>query len=144
MAFSVTVNAGLVLHSGPDYTDGTGTGCLGYVVNGNVGSINPRPNYSFYVVATGVVSTNPSQIQVSIGNSGITNSIASLNTTTGVAYISLSGAFAAGEPGVNYMTISVTDSGVNVGATLNWQVLTDSPLTLNPSSGTFPTQVVNT
>jgi Putative Ig domain len=143
-SFTVTVNAGLVLHSGPDYVDGISTGCLGYVVNGNVSSINPRPNYSFYIIATGVVSTSPSQIQVSIGNPQITYSVTQLNTTTGIAYISLSGTFSAGEIGVNDLSVSVTDSGVNVSSTFNWQVIQDNALNLTPSSGTFPTQVVNT
>jgi hypothetical protein len=54
---TVQVSAGLTLKTGIDYTDSTSTGYLGYITNGVVDTINPRPNKSFYIVATGVVST---------------------------------------------------------------------------------------
>lgn len=44
---------------------------IGYVDNGNVSAMAARPNDSFFVVATGVVSTQPSQLGVAIGSSAV-------------------------------------------------------------------------
>src|SRR5208283_759265 len=61
---SLTVISGLTLKTGIDYTDSTSYGILGYVDNGNVVGISPRTNLSFYVVATGVITTNPASLGI--------------------------------------------------------------------------------
>jgi hypothetical protein len=137
---TVQVAAGLVLQTGIDYTDGTSTNYLGYVTNGTVDSINPRPNKSFYVVASGVVSPSVAGLSVVIGNPGITATVESL--LAGVALIRLSGNFGAGTVGDNTLNISVTDSGVNVTAAFKWKVYDDGTLRIAPNSGTFPQQLV--
>jgi hypothetical protein len=141
--FTVSVVSGLTLTAGPDYEDAISTGYLGYVDAGNVSTILPRPNDSFYVVATGVVSTTVSQMSVSVSNSNITATITSLDTVHGVALIQLAGSFAAGSSGDNSLVVSVTDSGVSASATFKWKVFTDGTMILTPSSGTFPTKLIS-
>jgi hypothetical protein len=141
--FTVTVGVGLALQTGIDFEDGTSTTYLGYVDAGNVATINPAPNLSFYVVATNVVSTSTSTIQVSLSNSALSVGTIQLNTGTRTALIPLLGPFNAGSPGDNDLVVSVTDSGVQATAVFKWKVYTDGNLIVTPSSGSFPTQLLS-
>jgi hypothetical protein len=136
-ALTVSVGSALTLYSGIDYEDSISTGILGYIDQGQVSSINPRPNLSFYVVATGVQSTSPAQMSVSTGNANITGAVASLGG--GIAQISLTGTgFAAGSLGSNPLSVSVTDSGTTVTGTFTWVVYNDGTLRIG---ATLPTQL---
>jgi hypothetical protein len=136
-AFTVAVIAGLAVVSGIDYVDGLNTGIIGYISSGQVTSINPRPNLSFYVVATGVQSTSASQMTVTTGNPNITATVTSI--VSGVAQISLTGAgFANGALGNNTVSVSVTDSGTTVTHTFTWVVYNDGTLRIG---ATLPTQL---
>jgi len=139
-SLTVAVASGLRLQTGIDYQDSTALNILGYIDSGSVDSINPRPNKSFYVVATGVVSTTPSQITVIVGNAGITALVDGLDTVNGIAQIKLSGTGFDQPPSLTpyNLNISVTDSGVNVTATFTWTVYNDGVLRLAPSTGTIP------
>jgi hypothetical protein len=136
-ALNVAVISGLALSSGIDYTDSLGTGVIGYVSSGQVTSINPRPNLSFYVVATGVQSTSPSQMAVTTGNANIAGTVTSI--ASGVAQISLTGTgFANGTPGNNTVSVSVTDSGTTVTKTFTWVIYSDGALRIGAA---LPTQL---
>ena len=143
-AFTVTVTSGLTLKSGPDFEDSISTGYLGYVDIGNVSSINPAPNLTYFVVATGVVSTSTAQMSVNLqgGVAGITASITNLNTGTHTAQIQLSGPFSSGVVGDNDIVVSVTDSGVQASQTFKWKVFNDGSMVVTPTVGSFPTQVI--
>jgi hypothetical protein len=141
-AFTVTVSVGLQLQTGIDYSDSTSTNSLGYVDAGNVATINPSPNLSFHVVATDVVSTSTSTIQVSLSNPALSVGTITLNTGTRTAIIPLLGPFNAGVPGNNDLVVSVTDSGVQITKTFNWTVYPDGTLIVAPSTGSFPTQLL--
>jgi len=135
---SVTVTTGVVLKTGLDYTNGLVTNSLGYVSNGNVGSVNPRPNLSFYVIASGVLSTQTSQITAQLG--GLTGATATvLSITSGVATIQITGPFQNGTLGSNNLTVTITDQGVTVSATFTWTVYINPALRLAPGTGFFPT-----
>src|SRR5208337_3618085 len=98
---------------------------------GNVNSINPRPNLSFYVIATGVISTSPGQITVSTSNTGVTASVVSLNTSTQTAQIQLTGnGFNAGAVGFNNLSVTVVDSGISVTTTFIWYVFADGVMSV--------------
>jgi hypothetical protein len=102
-----------------------------------VTSINPRPNLSFYVVATGVQSTSPSQMAVTTGNANIAGTVTSI--ASGVAQISLTGTgFANGTPGNNTVSVSVTDSGTTVTKTFTWVIYSDGALRIGAA---LPTQL---
>lgn len=136
---NLTVVSGLTLKTGIDYTDSTSFGILGYIDNGNVVSIVPRNNLSFYVVATGVVSQSPSQLTV-ILSSGF--SAGTITLAAGVAKIPITGPFSTGSLGAgNTLSISVTDSGVTATATFNWTIYADGALNLTPTSGSIPTKL---
>jgi len=137
---ALTVVSGLTLHTGIDYTDSTALNILGYIDNGNVVTVAPRPNFSFYVIATGVVSTSPGQLGV-IVSGGFTATVTSLNTSTHVAQIQLTGPFSTGAAGTHALSISVTDSGVTATASFNWVIYGDGALSLAPTSGTIPTKL---
>jgi hypothetical protein len=142
---SITVNviAGLAIQTGVDFTNGTANKSLGFIDNGTVTSINPRPNDTFLVIVTGVVSTTPGAIGVTTGLPGITATVTSLDTGTGTAIITLSGAaFAAGAVGTNFVPVTVNDSGVQVTDTFSWTVYDDGVLRAAPGSGSFPTQLI--
>lgn len=141
--YTVSVTAGLALKTGIDYTDNTSTGYLGYIDAGNVATINPAPNLSFYVVATGVNSTSTLNIGVALSNPNISVGTIQLDTGTQTALIPLTGAFNAGSPGNNNLVVSVTDSGVQVTQTFQWLVYNDGSMIVSPSSGSFPTQILN-
>jgi hypothetical protein len=116
-----------------------GPSYLGYVDNGNVAAMASRPNDSFFVVATGVVSTQPSQIVVTVGSSsvsGISTSVISI--VAGVAQIQLTGPFAQGTLGDNSLSLTITDSGVQASAAFKWKVFSSGSLRLAPGSGSFP------
>lgn len=133
----VKVIAGLALVTGVDYTDSTSTNSLGSIAKGQVDSITPRPNRSFYAVATGVISTSPAQITVTVGNPNVTAVVESISG--GNAFIRLSGsAFAAGAIGSgNSLSVAVVDSGVNASGNFNWTVFDDGVMRIG---GTLPTQ----
>jgi hypothetical protein len=142
-AFAVSVAVGLGLKTGIDFEDGTNLGILGYVDAGNVATINPAPNLSFYVVASNVVSTSTSTIQVSLSNSALSVGNIQLNTGTRTALIPLLGPFNAGVPGSNSLVVSVTDSGVQTTKEFTWMVYNDGTMIVTPSSGSFPTQLLS-
>jgi hypothetical protein len=139
--FTVTVISGLTLQTGIDYTDGISTNYLGYVSTGNTDSISPRPNYSFYVVATGVVTTNSATLSsgISISNSGFTASVESLNN--GIAFIRVSGPFASGSLGDNSFGITVTDSGVSATGSFRWNVYVSGAIRASATNA-FPQQII--
>lgn len=139
-ALSLTIISGLKLYTGIDYTDSISTNYLGYIDTGSVVSINPRPNYSFYVVATGVITTSASTLQggIKISNSGYTATVTSI--TGGVAYISISGPFSSGAIGDNTFGITVTDSGVTATGTFKWLVYNDGVLRV-AATNALPTQL---
>jgi hypothetical protein len=140
-SLSLTAAAGLTLTSGIDYTDGTATGYIGFVASGDVNSISVRPNKSFYVVASGVISTQPSQLQVVLSNSNMTALVESI--VGGIAMIRLSGPFSSGTVGDNTLNITVVDNGVSVSsAALKWKVYTSNALRLAPGTGSFPSYIV--
>lgn len=140
-ALNVTVSSGLTLFTGIDYTDTLSTNYLGYVDSGDVSTLNPAPNKSFVVIATGVLATSPAQLQVSVTNSNITATVQSI--VSGVATITLSGTgFDNGAAGDNILNISVTDQGVTVSAAFKWKVYDDGVLRIAPASGSFPTLII--
>ena len=139
---TVSVTAVLHLKTGIDFTDTTSTLDLGYVDKGNVSSVNPRPNLAFYVVATGVVSSSPSQITVTTSDPSITGTVTNLDTTTQTAQIALSGPFANGVVGSYPLSVTVVDSGISITGVFNWHVYDDGALALVPSSGSLPTQAI--
>ena len=136
-SLAFAVSAGLTLYSGVDYSNSISTGILGYVAAGQVNSIVSRPNQSFYVVGTRVVSKSVSTIQAITNNSTIIATVKSL--TGSVVLIELTGAFNAGLLGSNSLTVSVSDSGVNVTGVFTWVVYNDG--TLRIGNNNLPTQL---
>jgi hypothetical protein len=135
---SLTVISGLALKTGPDYEDTLSTGYLGYVDKGNVVGIAPRTNLSFYVVATGVITTNPALLGI-IVSGGFT--IGTVTIAGGVAKIPLTGPFSSGALGDNNsLSISVTDSGVTASGTFKWVVYDDGALRL-VANNAIPTKL---
>lgn len=162
--FLFTVTQSLALKTGIDFTDSTNTSFLGYVVNGSVGGITTRPNLSFVVVASGVVSPSAAGLNCSVGavydvtGSGVpltdistpvahTGSafVATPQTPiAGVAHILLSGTGFNLTIGRTYaLVFTLTDSGVTVSQTFLWTVYSHgSSLALAPSVGNLPIQQV--
>ena len=140
--FALTFISGLTLKTGVDYTDSISTSYLGYISTGNTSSISPRTNSSFFVIATGVITTSSATLAsgISITNSGYTASVDSL--VGGVARIRISGPFASGSVGDNTFGISVTDSGVTATGTFKWKVYSDGSLRA-VATNAFPTQLVS-
>ena len=136
--FTLTVASGLKLFTGIDYTDSTSYNILGYVDKGNVVSISPRTNLSFYVVGTNVITTNPALLGI-IVSGGF--SVGTVTISGGVAKIPLTGPFASGGLGNNTLSISVTDSGVTATKTFTWVVYDDGALRLAPQTGSFPVKL---
>jgi Putative Ig domain len=125
--FTLTVTAALKIQSGIDYIDILNTNSLGYVSTGNVGTISPNPDRTFYVVATNVISTSQSQISALIsGASGVSISLVSFSAR--IAVFSLAGSFSSGSVGTNHLTVTVNDSGVVVSKSLTWTVYAPSSL----------------
>lgn len=135
VALTLAVASGLTLVTGPDYVQGTTLGYLGIVSRGDVSSINPRPNRSFDVVATRVVSTSPSNISFGLPPGF---SAAVLSLSGGVAVIGVTGPFSSGAPGDNTFTFSMLDSGVNGSASFKWRVYTEQAISIVPASGSLP------
>ena len=137
---TLTVISGLGLVTGIDYTDGTSFNYLGYVSAGTVDSISPRTNYSFYVVATGVVTTSVATLQANITvNSNFTATVISI--TNGVALIQLSGPFSSGIAGDNSFSISVVDGTVSASSSFKWYVYSESTLRLS-TTNSFPQRLL--
>jgi hypothetical protein len=136
----LVVTNGLALLSGIDYIQGgTPTNSLGFVgLNGVVSAINPCPNLSFFVVATGVVSTAPESIVVSLPT-GFSYTISKL--TGGVAYIQLAGGFNTYPLGSNSITVIVNDAGVVVTNSFSWTVYNDGVLSAAPTN-TLPVRTL--
>lgn len=135
---SLTVISGLTLKTGIDYTDSTAYDYLGYVDKGNVVSIMPRTNLSFYVVATGVIATNPASLGI-IVSGGFT--VGTVTISGGVAKIPLTGPFSSGALGdSNSLSVSVTDSGVTATGTFYWVVYDDGALRL-AANNAFPVKL---
>ena len=139
--YSVQVIAGLALKTGIDYVNSLSTGSLGYIDAGNVNSIVQRPNFSFFVVATGVVSASTAGIAVQTNNPNIAGTVQTL--ASGVAQIELSGAGFDVAPSASPYSVAVTviDSGISITATFNWTVYNDGVLRL-AATNAFPTQFV--
>ena len=142
--FSLTIISGLALHTGVDYTDSISTNYLGYVSTGNVSSISPRGNSSFYVIATGVITTSTSTLAsgITLTLSGSRYSASVDSIVSGVARIRITGPFSTGASGDNNFGISVTDSGVTATATFKWKVYNDGTLRA-VATNAFPTQLVS-
>jgi Putative Ig domain len=139
-ALTLNLVTGLALKTGIDFVDGTSTNSLGFITNGNVNSINPNPNNSFYVYCSGVLSTQPSQLMVQLGGlAGATATVLSINTVTQIATIQLNGPFQNGAVGNNNLTVTVTDQGVTISKTFTWTVYINPALRLAPGTGSFPT-----
>jgi hypothetical protein len=136
----LVVTNGLALLSGIDYIQGgTPTNSLGFVgLNGVVSAINPCPNLSFFVVATGVVSTAPESIVVSLPT-GFSYTLSKL--TGGVAYIQLAGGFNTYPLGSNSITVIVNDAGVVVTNSFSWTVYNDGVLSAAPTN-TLPVRTL--
>src|SRR5208337_3887763 len=97
--YTLGVASGIALHTGIDYTDSTSYGILGYVDNGNVVGISPRTNLSFYVVATGVITTNPASLGIIVSGGftvGTVTIIPAVGPNPAAALIPLTGPFASG------------------------------------------------
>jgi len=141
-SLNMTVASGLNLLTGVDYTDSTSTNYLGYVDLGSTDSISPRPNYSFYVVATGVVTTNSATLLsgITISNAGFTASVDSLSG--GIAHIRISGPFSSGAIGDNTFGITVTDSGVSSTGTFKWKVYGDGTMRV-AATNAFPMKLTS-
>jgi hypothetical protein len=135
---TLTVASGLTLKTGIDYEDSTSHNILGYVDKGNVVSIAPRTNYSFYVVATGVITTNPAMLGIIVsGGFGV----GTVTISGGVALIPLTGPFSSGAlGGSNSLSVSVTDSGVTATGTFTWVVYDDGALRL-VANNAFPVKL---
>jgi hypothetical protein len=142
-AFTVTVVVGLQLQTGIDFENGTNLNYLGYVDAGNVTTINPAPNLSFYVFASNVISTSTSTLQISLSNPALSVGVIQLNLSAKTALIPLLGPFNAGVPGDNDLVVSVTDSGVQTTKVFKWAVYNNGTMILTPSSGSFPTQLLS-
>ena len=131
--FSLTVAVGLTLKTGIDYVNSLALGSLGYVANGNVDTINPRTNKSFYVVALGVIATQTSQLSATLP-AGYTYVVESVNG--GVAFIRLSGPFSTGSGSFPITVIDV--GGVNASATFSYTIYSNGALRTTVSSGSIP------
>jgi hypothetical protein len=142
VTLTLTVIAGLKLYAGPDYVNGTSVGSLGigYTAIDDVTSINPRPNLSFFVVATGVISTQVSGISFGLPP-GFNATVSSLSN--GVAYIELSGNFYGPSTGTKQFNITVIDSGVSVSATFTYSIQPQQNIRLTPVTGTLPVFFLN-
>jgi hypothetical protein len=139
--YTVTVIAGLTVTSGLHYIDSASpAGFLGLVDAGSVLNINVRPNLSFFIVATNVVSASPAGITVQTNNANITGSVQTL--ASGVAQIELAGTgFNTAVSSTPYsVTVTVTDSGVTVSQTFQWTVYSDGTMALKASNAT-PTRL---
>lgn len=140
--YVITVVAGLAITSGLHSTDPANPAAdLGLVDQGSVLSINVRPNLSFFIVATNVVSSSPAGITIQTNNPNITGSVSSLDTGTQTAQIELSGTgFNAAVGGPYSVTVTVIDSGVQVSQVFQWSVYDDGTMALKASNAT-PTRL---
>ena len=138
---SLTVASNLHLVSGPDYVaGGSPSGFVGGVDAGNISSVSPRPNMSFYVVATGVISTSTSTITATTSVPGVSATVTSVTGASGsaVALIQLAGPL-SGSLGSNNITVSVIDKGISKSVTFQWLQYTSEAIYLVPASGSIPT-----
>lgn len=138
--YVITVVSVLALKSGIDQTDSTSTGSLGFVDLGSVDSITLRPNFSFFVVATGVVSGSIGGITVQTNNPNIVGTVKTL--ASGIAQIQLTGTGFNQPVSVTpySVTITVIDSGVSATAPFTWMVYSDGTMALKASNA-FPTRL---
>jgi hypothetical protein len=142
-SYTVTVAASLAVTSGLHATDAANpANFLGYVDAGSVLSINVRPNLSFFLVATQVVSQSSAGITIQTNNPNITGSVQSLNTGTQTAQIELSGSgFNQAVNSLPYsVTVTINDSGVINTQTFQWTVYDHGALALKASNAT-PTRL---
>lgn len=136
--YTITVVSGLALKSGIDFEDATATGSLGFVDLGSTSSITQRPNLSFFVVATGVVSGSIGGITVQTNNPGIVGTVKTL--ASGTAQIELSGNGFNTAIGTHSVTVTVIDSGVSATAPFTWTVYDNGTMVLKASNA-FPTRL---
>jgi len=135
--FLVSVIAGEIVISGIDYSNGLSLGILGYnaVCNpgtaGHTDTISPRINLSYYVVLTGAISTDPSQITVTVTSNDNLDGVFSGTVESlqgGIALIRLSHdsqtltSFSNTVPGTYSVTVSILDSGVPVSGVFSFVV----------------------
>ena len=136
-SLALVLATGLVLKTGIDFVGGISTNSLGFIANGNINSINPNPNKSFFIFASGVLSTQPNQLQVQLGGLvGVTATV--LSIAGGVATIQLNGPFQTGTVGNNSLTVTITDQGVVASKTFTWTIYVNPALRLAPGTGSFP------
>jgi hypothetical protein len=139
--YTVTVVSGLTVTSGLHHTDAANpANFLGNVDLAYVGSINPRPNDSFFLVATNVVSPTAAGITVTTNNPNITGSVTSLSG--GTAQIQLTGSgFNAPVSNTPYsVTVTLVDTGVANTQTFQWTVYDHGDMSLRASNA-FPTRL---
>jgi hypothetical protein len=130
VTLALTVRSGVALHSGIDWVNATSTNALGHIANGNAQTVNPRPNLTFIVVATGLISTSASQLQFNLPT-GFSASPAAI--ANGDCLIGISGPFAT-TPSQS-LNFSLTDAGVTVSATYTWVIVPSRPLRLTSAGG---------
>lgn len=137
LAFSVTST--LALTAGPDYNFGPrSTRSLGMVGSGDLIGISPRSNFTFYVIATGIISTQASQISASVP-SGFSAVVDSIDNTNHVATIRFDGPFKYLPVGDNNFYMTVNDSGVLLSALFTWRVYIDQVVSIVAANFTpFP------
>lgn len=144
----LTVLAGIKLFAGPDYIQNTTLGSLGICSGGDVTAIAPRPNLSFFIVATNCISTTAAGFGfglpagfaatcVAVGNVNLFIGSTEVSLT-GAAVFALSGPFGSAGAGNHSLNFSVSDSGVNASATFQWTVFPQPQITLGPLTGSLP------
>lgn len=142
-SYTVTVAASLAVTSGLHASDPANpANSLGFVDAGSVLSINVRPNLSFFLVATQVVSQSSAGITIQTNNPNITGTVANLNTGTQTAQIELSGSgFNQAVSVTPYsVTVTINDSGVINTQAFTWIVYDDGTIALKASNAT-PTRL---
>jgi hypothetical protein len=139
--FTFSVVSGLAIKSGIDYEDVTNIDTLGFVDTGNVDNVTVRPNLSFYIVATGVVSSSISGITVNTNNANITGTVKTLGTLgAGIATIELDGSGFNTTAGSHSVSVTVIDSGVSATKSFTWTVYDDGTMAL-AASNAIPTRL---
>lgn len=135
----VTVTANQNVVPGPDYTNSTSHGYIGYIYDGQRGDpglMKTSANKSFFVYVTGCNSTSKSQISVTLPSVTIGSftgpwvewNVVSL--TGGVACIKLSGYFYGSTPGDNYLPMTIHDGASSINYNAKYKVVSGQPFTI--------------
>jgi len=129
---TLSVITAIKLYAGPDWVNGTNFGVLGVIpVGGNTAGIAPRPNYSFLVVMTNLLSTSINQLGFGFpGSFGV--NVLSLAGGTAVVQITdpPGSGFGSGAIGSNSFTFNVGDNGVSASAVFTWIVYPQANISL--------------